>query len=80
MVNSFYKNVALWLVIGLMMVALFNFFNRQQPSVEAIDYSEFVFQVRNNNVAEVTIRGNEVEGKYQHGERLFKTSRPRTLT
>jgi len=71
-----YKNVALWLVIGLMMIALFNFFNRQQPTRESIDYSEFIFQVRNDNVAEVNIRGNNVEGQYQRGEKLFKTYAP----
>ncbi len=74
--NSFYKNVALWLVVGLMMIALFNFFNRQQPERESIDYSEFVFQVRNNNVAEVSIRGNNVEGKYQRSDKLFETYAP----
>jgi len=58
--NPFYKNLALWLVITLMMVMLYNLFNQQQLSQNDISYSEFLSMVENDRVSEVTIQGQEI--------------------
>lgn len=58
--NPFYKNLALWLVITLMMVMLYNLFNQQQVSETNISYTEFLAMVDNENVAEVVIQGQEL--------------------
>ena len=58
--NPFYKNLALWLVITLMMVMLYNLFNQQQLSQNDISYSEFLSMVENNRVSKVTIQGQEI--------------------
>ncbi len=58
--NPFYKNLALWLVITLMMVMLYNLFNKQQVSETNISYTEFLAMVDNENVAEVVIQGQEL--------------------
>ena len=58
--NPFYKNLALWLVITLMMVMLYNLFNQQQLSQNDISYSEFLAMVEADRVAEVTIQGQEI--------------------
>ena len=43
--NPFYKNLALWLVITLMMIMLYNLFNQQHISESKLGYSEFLSMV-----------------------------------
>ena len=58
--NPFYKNLALWIVITLMMVMLYNLFNQQQFSETPISYSEFLAMVDSERVADVVIQGQEL--------------------
>ena len=58
--NPFYKNLALWLVITLMMVMLYNLFSQQQLAQNDISYSEFLAMVDSDRVSEVTIQGQEI--------------------
>jgi cell division protease FtsH len=41
-VNPFFKNLALWLVIGLIMVLVFNIFNQTQPMQKELIFSDFM--------------------------------------
>jgi cell division protease FtsH len=59
-VNPFYKNLALWLVITLMMIMLYNLFNQPHLSETTVSYSEFLAMVENDQVAEVLIQGQEL--------------------
>jgi cell division protease FtsH len=59
-VNPFYKNLALWLVITLMMIMLYNLFNQPHLSETTLSYSEFLAMVENEEVAEVLIQGQEL--------------------
>jgi cell division protease FtsH len=59
-VNPFYKNLALWLVITLMMIMLYNLFNQPHLSETTLSYSEFLAMVENEQVAEVLIQGPEL--------------------
>jgi len=56
-VNPFFKNLALWLVIGLIMVLVFNIFNQTQPMQKELIFSDFMSKVERGEVAEVTLRG-----------------------
>ena len=58
--NPFYKNLALWLVITLMMIMLYNLFNQPHLSETTLSYSEFLAMVENEQVAEVLIQGQEL--------------------
>jgi len=59
--NPFYKNIALWLVITLMMIMLYNLFNQQQQPVEGkINYTEFLAMVDAEQIEEVVIQGQEL--------------------
>jgi cell division protease FtsH len=58
--NPFYKNLALWLVITLMMIMLYNLFNQQHLAEQTISYSEFLSMVEGERVAEVVIQGQEL--------------------
>ena len=58
--NPFYKNLALWLVITLMMIMLYNLFNQQSQQETNISYSEFLSMVKEERIAEVVIQGQEL--------------------
>ena len=73
--NQATKNLALWLVLGLMFLLLFNVFTRQQTREPEIIFSDFWSAVDRGDVQEVTIQGQHVHGKYQSGER-FRTFSP----
>jgi len=75
MVNQFSRNVALWLVLGLMFLLLFNLFNKQQQKEPEIIFSDFMTAAEKGDVTEVTIQGRNIRGKYHNGER-FKTYAP----
>src|SRR3989304_7342130 len=69
------KNLALWLVLGLFFLLLFNVFNKQHGREPEIVFSEFVSAVEKGDVLEVTIQGHNIQGKYKTGER-FRTFAP----
>jgi len=73
--NQFYKNLALWLVIGMIMIALFNIFNQPLNSQSDVIFSEFMDQVESGKISEVTIQGDRVNGKYLDGS-FFQTMTP----
>ena len=75
--KNFSKNIALWLIIGLLLIALFNLFqgssnNRVKTS---ISFTDFLGAVESGNVSEVNIKGNNVEGFFEDG-RSFSTYSP----
>ena len=59
--NQFYKNLALWLVISLMMVILFNIFNTPGSKSNFVSYSNFLGMVEEGVVQKVTIQGNNIK-------------------
>src|SRR5437016_6150094 len=74
--NQFSRSIALWLVLGLMFLLLFNIFSRQQVREQETVFSDFLNQVDKNQVSEVTIQGNSIHGRLSTGDR-FKTYTPR---
>ena len=75
--KNFSKNIALWIVIGLLLVALFNLFqgSASKRSITNISFSDFLGATESGNVSEVNIRGNNVEGYFDDG-RPFSTFSP----
>ncbi len=75
--NNFGRNLALWVIIGLLLIALFNLFqspgNRGPQTTLA--FSDFLSQVDQGRVADVTIKGNTITGHYDDG-RAFGTYAP----
>ena len=66
--NTFYKNLSMWLVIGLSMILLFNLFNQPQGQSTSLTYSQFVNAVERHNITNVQISGDIVSGKMQDGQ------------
>ncbi len=73
--NTFYKNLSMWLVIGLTMILLFNLFNKPQLQHTDISYSDFVSSVESGAISKVTIEGDEITGSIRGGNE-FKTVTP----
>ena len=74
--NSNYRNIAVWVIIGLLLVALLNVFQTQNPRTRAneIPYTEFLAEVENGNVTEVTIKGHRINGQFRDRARTFSTN------
>jgi len=70
--SPFYKNLALWMVIGLIVIVLFNVFQASQPSRDKMVFSDFLKRVESGEVREVLIRGKSVSGKLADGN-TFRT-------
>jgi cell division protease FtsH len=70
-----YKNLALWLVIGLMVLMMLNIFKRPDTGRGSIGYSEFMSMVESGKITDVTIRGKDIVGRSIQGEG-FKTYAP----
>jgi len=75
--NQFYKNLALWLVIGLIMIALFNIFNKPHTPYKDVIYSDFVNAVEKGEVTEVSIQEDAITGKLNNDDRIFRTLTPK---
>ena len=73
--NQFYKNLALWLVIGIVLIALFNMFNQPLTQQSEVVFSDFMDQVEQGQVNEVVISGDNISGKYVDGK-AFQTTAP----
>jgi cell division protease FtsH len=73
--NQFYKNLALWLVIGIVLIALFNMFNQPLTQQSEVVFSDFMDQVEQGQVNEVVISGDSISGKYIDGK-AFQTTAP----
>ena len=73
--TPFYKNIALWLVICLMVVLLFQMFKQPERAGAGLSYSEFLSMVERGNVVQVTIQGENISGLSNQGP--FKTYAPK---
>ena len=73
--NRVSSNLALWLVLGLMLLLVFNLFNRQHLREPEVVFSDFFDAVNNGEVSEVLIQGQIIRGKFRNDER-FKTFVP----
>jgi cell division protease FtsH len=72
--NDMAKNLLLWMIIAAVLLTVFNNFN-QPSTAEQLDYSDFIREVQQGNVSEVTISGVNIVGQKSNGTR-FNTIRP----
>jgi cell division protease FtsH len=76
--NSNFRNLAIWVVIGLLLMALFNLF--QNPGTarrgNEISYSDFLAGVDAGNISEVVIAKHRITGSYRDKGSTFSTVSP----
>ncbi len=67
---NFGKNIALWVLIGILLLAVFSEFQSSDKVREgsAVAYSDFMNMVDKGGVRAVTIQGRQVSGQMQSGE------------
>ena len=75
--NNF-RNFALWVIIALLLMALFNLFQSpsQRVTTNEISFSQLLAEVDSGNVREVTIAGDTITGKFTDN-RTFQTFSPK---
>ena len=76
--NTFSKNLTLWLVISLMMILLFQIFKKETKQTGQLSYSQFLNMVEQGEVTQVTIQGDKIFGNSNQG-RFFRTFAPKDL-
>jgi len=69
------KNLILWVVIAIVLMSVFNNFTSTHTGPQAMAYSDFIEQVRQGKIKEVTITGREIEGVSMSDQR-FSTYSP----
>ena len=76
------RNLIVWVVVGLLLVSLFNFFQKGPTSSNAreINFSQFVAEVEAGNVEEVVISGDSITGKLADGRRFSSYAPPNDPT
>ncbi|MFZ4407074.1 MAG: ATP-dependent metallopeptidase FtsH/Yme1/Tma family protein, partial [Paracraurococcus sp.] len=76
--NNFGRNLALWVIVALLLVALFNLFQPSgsaQRGAQQVAYSDFLNEVGAGHVRDVVIQGRTVSGQLSDG-RTFQTYTP----
>lgn len=73
--NIINKSHISWLIVLLVIIFLFNFLNQPRNQQQKITYSDFLNLVEQGKVAEITIQGNNIQGKERDGKE-FKTYTP----
>lgn len=75
--NDVVKTILLWMVIGIILISVFNNFGPRRDVDEKITYSSFINDVKQGNVRSVTITEQNVSGTYQNNK-VFETYLPMT--
>jgi cell division protease FtsH len=72
------RNLALWIIIALLLVALFNMFQGtgMHQNTSQISYTQFNQQVTNGLVKKVTIQGDQIVGETQGGQQFTTVAPP----
>ena len=76
--NPNYRNFALWAIIAVLLIALFNLFQapQQRGATRDIAYSQFLEEVSQGRVESVTITGSRISGTYTDNRTPFQTYSP----
>jgi cell division protease FtsH len=74
--NNLFKNLAIWLVIGVVLMTVFNQFNTRQTTQNTMEYSAFLDEVKSGRVAKVVIQGRTLEATTQDGKRIVTYAPP----
>ncbi len=78
--QQFYKNLALWVVILVVMLLLFTTLKQNEPAPPDVAYSEFMDSVRTGQIESVLIEEGHVSGKYVDGRRFTTYVPPTAVT
>ena len=74
--NNLFKNFAVWLVIGIVLMTVFNQFNARQTAQTTMEYSQFLDEVKQGHISKVVIQGRTLEATTLDGKRITSYAPP----
>ncbi len=73
--NNIFKNVAIWLAIAMVLLAIFNISGVKNGADSQVVYSQFIQEVKDGRIAKVQIDGRVLRGTTHDGKK-FNTYAP----
>lgn len=73
--NNIFKNIAIWLAIAMVLLAIFNVSGVKNSADSQVVYSQFIQQVKNGQIDKVQIDGRVLHGTTHDGKK-FNTFAP----
>ncbi len=70
-----YRSILFWIALGVVLIILWSLLQTAGAVKKEPPFSDFLIEVENNQVEEVTIAGDQINGKYIDGT-TFKTTAP----
>ncbi|MFN8948026.1 MAG: ATP-dependent zinc metalloprotease FtsH, partial [Alphaproteobacteria bacterium] len=80
--NNNLRNIVVWLIIGLVVLALVNLLSDRTPQVATaeIPISQVVEDAKNGRIENVTFQGSRVSGKYRDTGKQFTSVAPKDIS
>ncbi len=75
--NDLTRNIVLWIVIAIVLVAVFSNFGQRAAQPEEVGYSQFLTQLEGGSIRSATFQGNRITGERADGTKYF-TYNPET--
>jgi cell division protease FtsH len=74
--NNLFRNVAIWVVIGLVLMTVFNQFNNKQAAQNSVEYSQFIEEVKDGKISKVVMEGRTLKATTTDGKKLTSYAPP----
>ncbi len=68
--NNMFKNLVIWLVIGLVLMTVFNQFNTRHTAQAPMEYSQFIEEVKAGRIDKVLIEGRVIKASTTEKKRV----------
>jgi cell division protease FtsH len=72
--NNLFKNLAIWTIIVLVLMTVFNQFSNRPTTAPPMEYSQFIEEVKAGRIAKVLIEGRVLKATTQDGKRVTSYS------
>ncbi|MFA6312094.1 MAG: ATP-dependent zinc metalloprotease FtsH [Sterolibacterium sp.] len=74
--NNMFKNLTIWLVIGIVLMTVFNQFSSRQTTQTTMDYSQFLDEVKLGHITKVLIQGRTLDATTTEGKKIVTYAPP----
>jgi len=71
-----FKNLAIWLIIGLVLMTVFNQFNTRQVAQGSMEYSQFIEEVKQGHINKVIMEGRTLRATTTDGKKITSYAPP----
>lgn len=71
-----FKNLAVWAVIGMVLMSVFNQFNSRPGTQSTMEYSQFIDEVKDGRITKVVMEGRTLKATTTEGKRITTYAPP----